>query len=241
VPDPARTAANPGLEIPVRPRTVAFALALCIGALTAANLFAALLVHGFDVNDRLGILRLFDFNAEANIPTLYQSVALLTCAALLFVIAAAKRREHDEFRVYWLILALAFLYLGLDEGSEIHELATAPARLLVAPVGVFRLTWVALAIPVAALFGFAFLRFLLRLPPFFRNAFFVCGGLYAGGALGVEMLGGLYLDATDRYDGRYALITTVEELLEKTAVAAFLVTLLVYLRERVQSVRISLT
>src|SRR5690606_35713976 len=165
--------------------------------------------YGLDINDRLGILRLVQFNAEANIPTLYQSLALLACGAVLFAIWTVKRQGGDTFRVYWLVLALAFTYLGIDEASEIHELATAPARLLVEPVGAFRLTWVVLAIPAVALFAFAFLRFLKHLPPFYRKAFIICGTIYIGSAIGVEMLGGMYLDATNAYDGGYAIVTTI--------------------------------
>jgi hypothetical protein len=52
------------------------------------------------------------------------------------------------------------------------------------------------------------------------------------------MAGGIYLDSLGEYDGGYALVTTFEELLEKVGVAGFVVTLLAYLRDTAQSVRI---
>jgi hypothetical protein len=228
------------MTLRIEPRTVARWLALCIALLTALNLIAAALIHGFDVEDRLGILRLVDFNAEANIPTLYQTFMLFACAGLLLVIAHAKRKDGDRFHVYWLLLGLAFLYLGFDEGSELHELATAPARLFVTPAGIFRLTWVVVAVPIVAMFALGYLRFLKHLVPFYRRAFLACGGVFVGGAVGVEMLGGVYLDYSDAYDVGYALITTTEELLEKSAIAAFFVTLLAYTRDYLGSVTIAL-
>lgn len=229
-----------GVVLSLPPRAVAYALAGWIALLTAANLLAALLIHGFGVEDRAGFLRLFQFNAEANLPTLYQTFALFGCAALLFAIWHAKHRARDRFRVYWFVLALVFVYLGFDEGAEIHELATAPARLLVAPVGIFRLTWVVIALPIVAMFALGYLRFLRHLPSFYRIAFITCGSVFVGGALGVEMVGGAYLDRDGAYDGGYALVTTLEELFEKAAIAAFIVTLLSYLRDLAGSLRIEL-
>lgn len=227
------------MTVRLKPRMVAWWLAASIVVLTALNLGAAALVHGFDVDDRLGILRLVDFNSEANIPTLFQTFLLFGCAGMLFIIGHAKRQDGDRFRGYWLLLALAFLYLGFDEGSEMHELATAPARLLVAPIGVFRLTWVVVAIPIVTMFALGYLRFLKHLAPFYRRAFLACGAVFVGGAVGVEMLGGVYLDHSDSYDGGYALITTTEELLEKSAIAAFFVTLLAYARDHLGGVTVS--
>lgn len=66
-------------------------------------------------------IALFELDREANIPTLYSSVTILLCAGLLAVIAVAEKRQQRRQYIYWLVLALTFLFLSIDETAGLHE------------------------------------------------------------------------------------------------------------------------
>src|SRR5690606_1736254 len=67
-------------------------------------------------------------NIEESIPTWYSSLALFLAASLLGWIALIKLIHREPFRVYWLGLALIFVYLSADEGAALHETASAPLQ-----------------------------------------------------------------------------------------------------------------
>ena len=60
--------------------------------------------------------------------------------------------------------------------------------------------------------------------------FLLAGGLYIGGALGMEMIGGYYTDFYGKNNLTYALITCLEEVLEMTGIVVFIHGLLDYMR-----------
>ena len=69
----------------------------------------------------LGLVDIFDFDIEGNVPTLYSAGALLFCAALLWIIARSNREKAAGWRMYWLGLAVMFLFLAIDEGVGLRE------------------------------------------------------------------------------------------------------------------------
>jgi hypothetical protein len=84
-----------------------------------------------------------------------------------------------------------------------------------------------------------YFKFLLHLPPQTRRIFLLAAGLYVGGALGVELIHGHYLDLYGK-DLVYALIAAVEELLEMLGIITFLYGLLSYLRSQRQTLAVEL-
>ncbi len=91
-------------------------------------------------------------------------------------------------------LSFTFLYLSLDELISIHEQLTMPLRAGLDLHGVFFLSWVIPAIIVVAVFTLIYIKFLWRLPVQTRWLFIVAGIIYVGGAVGIEMLDGKYLE-----------------------------------------------
>jgi len=80
------------MEVQVKPKKVAMALTLIVVCLTLAHTLGQFfhLVLGHDYV--YGFVPLFNLNMEQNVPTLYASVTLLLCSAMLLVIAAARRQ-----------------------------------------------------------------------------------------------------------------------------------------------------
>jgi hypothetical protein len=95
-----------------------------------------------------------------------------------------------------------------------------------------------LALAVAA----SYARFLLHLPPRTRTLFLVAGGLYVGGALGMEMVAGVLAGIPGwGTEGNLRYAVPVEELCEMLGVVMFIHVLLSYLGRRMGEVRLGIT
>lgn len=228
------------LKLPFTPRTIAVVLFVCVILLVLASLCGQFYKEAAaDSETLLKVIRKFDLDYERNnVPTWYQSATLLLSSFLLALTALVRRssaalQERREAR-WWGFLAAIFLYLSLDEAVAIHEQLTMPLRTTFDLGGVFYLSWVIPALVLLSVLLAVLGRFLLGLPARTRNLFLAAGTVYVLGAVGVEMLGGLYLDATGDlptrvFDPRYVLITTFEEFLEMTGIVIFIYSLLTVL------------
>ena len=74
-----------------------------------------------------------------------------------------------------------------------------------------------------------YVPFLRRLPKASRWRFIVAGGVFVSGAVGVEVFSGAVRDSFGFEDPRFALISTLEELLELVGVALFLRALVLHM------------
>ena len=63
-------------------------------------------------------LQLFELDEENNLPTWFSSYLLLNNALVLWLIAASK---SDAYRIYWIVLAIGFVVLSIDEVAGLHE------------------------------------------------------------------------------------------------------------------------
>jgi hypothetical protein len=233
--------------ISLSPRRIIYALGLVIVMLTSAHIILMVLYALDPPTDasRLSAVRffstLFDLNGEANPPAWYSSFLLLVSAALLSVIAFDKRRQQDRDARHWMVLALVFFYLSIDEGSRLHDRTVEPLRSLLSLGGMFYYSWVIMAIPALLLFGAWYLRFFLRLPRRFQIQFSVAAATYIGGALGVEIITGYYdqlRGGVGRTDIVFVLLVALEETAEMVGVLVFIHALLSYLRLHVGGVRL---
>ncbi len=211
------------MTLTIRPSKVVKYLAIVVLLLIVANIAGVISTFILGHSHVFGLVALFDLDGERNIPTYYSSLTLFFCCALAAVIGLARREEGETDSVYWLVLAGLFLFMSVDELASLHEKLIPPMRSLFHASGIFYFAWV---IPYAALaigVGVAYLRFLFRLPPAIRNLLIIGGIIYLDGALGMEMLGGLYRSMNgDQKDLTYAIMTTVEESLEMVGVLVFI-------------------
>lgn len=161
----------------------------------------------------------FDVDEEDSLPTWYSASALLLASILLLLIAQRKRADRAPWLRYWYGLSLAFAALSMEEVAGVHEILNS----------VFDFPWEIVGGIAAALFGLAYLRFLLHLPARTGWLFVVSGCVFVGGAVGVEW-------ATDWYEEEdllntlsYNLWNAVEEGLEMAGVVLFIYALLGYM------------
>lgn len=216
--------------ITIAPKRVAVFLFCVVVSLTlaslAVNFSSYILGHG-----RLfGLVNLFNVDAEANIPTWFASVSLMACSGLLAAIAQIQSHESTTKASDWRTLAGIFLFLSIDELASLHELLIDPVRDTLGVTGIFYFAWVIPYIVLVVLLGIRFLKFLTQLPAQTRHSFILAGALYVGGALGMEMIDGLYASVYGKANFTYAAMTNLEEFLEMLGIVVFIHSLLVYLK-----------
>lgn len=224
-------------DIPVtlRVRPIAIALVVIAAGLATAHLavhtLATLQVLTYDGR----IVRAFDMDAEASIPTWFNMMLLVGIAVLLGATAIATEKGHA--RRWWWLLAVAFAYLSLDEGSALHEsLMYVTRNALGITGGPLWYAWVipvGLALVIAAPFA---VRFVWSLPISTRRLIIVAALLYIGGAIGIEVVSataGAEVEALTR-DENDPLVWTLacfEESLELSGLVVMTIAVMQHLRD----------
>ena len=225
------------MEFSLNPRRVLTIMLAIIAILTALHISQLVVFFQVGDPDKFDFIEMVDFDYEANLPSFYSSAAILFCAALLWLISYAKRKERLPFRFHWLGLAIIFSLLGLDEAIALHEEIgdLMEDYELVDAQGYLYFAWVIPYGIALALFILSYLGFLLALP---RNTkfLFVCAGvLFVGGAMGVELLSANEADFHGTETILYSTLYTVEELCEMFGIAIFCYALMRYIEnEKIQ-------
>lgn len=225
----------------LHPRRVTAALLGVFGLLLAAHGLGLVLQYGFGHDRALGFVPLFNMGKEVSVPTLYATLLLVGNGFLFFVLFRAERASAGAARV-WLLLALVFWFLAIDEYAVLHERLIGPVREGLGLGGYLYFAWIVpYAVGVAVLAAIV-LPVIWRLGWRYRLLFGTAAVLYLSGAIGVEMLGGAYYEAQEeQVDLTYRLFQTVEESLEFLGLVALAYTLLSLARSRVDEFSFSLS
>jgi hypothetical protein len=188
-------------------------------------------VFGHDVV--FGMVKLFDVDREANVPTWFSAALLGFAAMLLALIAATVRPRAGNETRYWSGLTALFVLFSLDEVTSLHERILLSRRLF-AGVGrspdLFLFSWLVAGAVFTAFVVALYGRFVLGLPRRTRRLMMTAAAIYLAGALGAEGVGALWTMRYDHFNLGYNVITTVEELLEMLGSVLFIHALLVHLR-----------
>jgi hypothetical protein len=184
------------------------------------------------------LMNRFDLAFEPSVPNWYSSCSLLACAILLAVIARAKARSSDRWFWHWLVLAALFVCLSIDEGVRFHEMMHTVIASRVETHGLLYFPWVIPALIFAAVVGLYYLPFLIRLDRHTAVLFAVAGATYVMGAVGMDMIGGIIVEAYGMESIHHSFAQTVEELLEMVGVLVFLYALMDHIRRHVGRVQL---
>ncbi len=198
-------------------------------------------------HDRVfGLLVKIRLNGEQNLPTYFSAMQLALASSILFLIALRRRAERARDARPWLVLAIGFALMSMDEIVSLHEMLVNVSRRAfgIEGVSLFHFAWVIPALFLVAVLGLYFIGFLRRLPARTRRLFILSGAMFVGGAVGLEMLGGLYHSTHPALpklgtDSRFAydIFTVVEEGLELLGVTVFVFALLDYCARYLGEVR----
>ncbi|OUS26774.1 hypothetical protein A9Q99_16270 [Gammaproteobacteria bacterium 45_16_T64] len=219
------------MKIEIYPKKILVTLCVVIFALMLLNLLGIVSKFGFDHDYVYGLVPLFDFDTEKNIPTFFSACMLMLSSAILATITHIYRRGGEAF-IAWGGLSIIFVFLSIDEIASIHERFIEPVRTLLNVSGLLFYAWVIPYGLALAVFMVLYLEFLLNLPEKIMRLFLLSGGIYVSGALGVELLGGRHVSLYGADNYGYALFCTVEETLEMVGISLFIYTLLRHMVER---------
>lgn len=208
--------------------------------LLCANTLGIASTHYFDHGHVYGLVPLFDFDTEKNIPTLYSSIVLVSASILLSFIALTCKKVKSSY-IPWFGLSLIFLFLAIDETNGIHERLVTPMRNTFDASGFLYYAWVIPYGVALVFFIIAYSKFLFELPKNIMILFLVSGATFISGAVGFELLGGKQADLYGTDNILYSIITTCEESLEMLGVAIFIYSLLTYIVDQFGSMIITIT
>lgn len=181
----------------------------------------------------------FNLDAEQNLPTLFSTLMLLFCAFITGYIACVERLDRMAF-VQWVAVSMAFLTLGVDEFTEIHEKIAEPIALIQASGVAFQIGCVALSIAVSVVLGVLYFRLFQSLPRETRIRLVIAVVLYAGGAIVFDEISGCWRERFGR-NGVYLVLASLEELLEMSGCIAFIRAFLLYVDQRHRGLVIRIT
>jgi hypothetical protein len=193
-------------------------------------------------DEALGLVGLTFLGSERNIPTMFSSLILAFAAMCCAVAAASTSARKMPDVPKWVILAAGFLYLAFDEALSLHEQMSVPVKKALGEGALgFRHTyWAIPALAGLIVVGLFFLGFLRRLPARTRFLFLLAGAVYIGGAIGIEMLTGVYYYAYGGERLGFNLVVTLEETFEMAGVILFIYAVLDYIARTFGEVRFRL-
>jgi hypothetical protein len=180
---------------------------------------------------------------EKNLPTAFAVFLLLFAFLLLATVATLERQARGSWARHWALLTAGFAVMAIDEAWSLHERLIRPGRTLLGggEHGVFFYAWVLFGIALLIVLVPVFLRFLISLPAATRTRFIAAGALFVGGAIGTELLAGLFNEHFGLHLDKggygvrhlqYSFIATVEEGLEFAGSIFFIRALLLYCAEQ---------
>jgi hypothetical protein len=209
----------------LQPGKVVRILVVVAVLLLVANLVSVWMIYVLGYTDVYRLAELFDFDTEQNMPTYYSGcLFLLNMLLLLSVRQAAKTLSKPN--VIWLMLAALFLFLGFDELFAVHERLGRPVREAWNLSGIFFFAWVLPYGAAVLLLGMLFLPVWWRLNHPSRLWLGMSAATYLAGALGMEMIGGLYRQP----DLLFVSLATIEESLELAGLIMLTYSLLLLLQ-----------
>ena len=188
------------------------------------------LLDGFDHGLVRVLFSLFFLDGEGNLPAIFSTWLFLINAALFLMVRQAAGRAGDSQKI-WLVLAIVFVFLALDESISIHERLIDPLRQALDATGVFYYAWI---IPYGigvVLLAIVAIPVFWRMPKRIRFWFGLSAVIYLFAAIGLEMVSGKYLVMmNENKDIVWILMVTLEESLEIAGLIILVYALLLLLR-----------
>jgi cytochrome bd-type quinol oxidase subunit 2 len=214
-------------------------VAYTLGAVMAVLVVVHVLAMQANFNPALGLkerfgfhywqLAFFDLDEEESFGTWFSSGILLMAAVLLAHQARILRAEGESWHKWWLVLAIGFCFMSVDEVAGMHEYMNTMME---------ETPWTVVGFPILLLVALAYLPFLWHHRGRTGLLFLLAGAVYGGGAVGVEH----FTDA-DVNSLHYNMWTALEEGMEMAGVIVFIYALLDHIRgtpERVVRLEVGL-
>lgn len=187
--------------------------------------------------------RMLHLDREMTVPAWFSVILFAVNAGLAGLVAWVRRQRREGDVGAWVVLALVFVSLSIDELVAIHEVLPDRVRAVLGDYAVGPLYY-AWYLPVVAFFGAIGLWLIpawLRLPARTRWGMMASLGIFLLGAVGFEATMGWVMEARGAEDpplqgGPWGLVFLVmaEELTELVGLSVLTCVLFAYLRPQVR-------
>ncbi|MBN2207411.1 MAG: hypothetical protein JW742_08405, partial [Candidatus Aminicenantes bacterium] len=167
---------------------------------------------------------------EGSIPNCLSTLLFAASAVLLWKIGSAKAKAGDRTGRLWRGLSVVFALFTVDDGAAIHESFVNSLRDAFHAGGFLYFSWVIPALIILALLAPVLFRVWLSLPGPTRIVLALAALFLVGGALGMEMIEGRYVERWGHQTMTYSLLATLEETMEFIGQVLFLYGLLRIIR-----------
>lgn len=212
----------------ISPSKTLYTLLFFILFLNIGNFISIYLKLKFNYSDMKPIIRLFNFDTEQSIPSLFSFLILLFSALLLFQIYKASF-HNSQLLKRWRVLSFIFLFLSFDEILSFHE---GLNNFLNKIINETYHNWL-WSIPYGLLVFVIFIYFIPMIkiiPKQINFLLFTSASLFLFGAVGLEIFVNLNdIIVGDVFDKTYILFYSMEETLEMIGISLFIYTLLRYI------------
>lgn len=217
------------LQLRIRCGLVVKRLLLAVALIDLAYLLTQWLRFSWHIRPEVYLIRFFDVDAEATLPTFFSVILLLIASLLLAWVAAEQSARRRPMVLQWAGLACAFVILALDESLQIHEAVSRQVDRVVHTTGALHYAWVIPYSAVTLLLALTYIRFLLQLPRRIALGLVAAGAIYVSGAVGFEMIEAVALESAGHNTIAYASLAGIEETFECLGVITLIGTLLKYI------------
>jgi len=209
------------LTVNFRARRVATILFYAAAALTVAHCLSVIAWYEdlLPIDDWL-YYSFFDLDEEESIGTWFSALILFGAGQLSWLLARIQRPSPNGKYAWWLLLAIGFHLLSLDEVAGFHEFINTIVE---------DTHWTTFGAGIALLIAIAYLPFLWSLPTSTRYLLMASGAIYLGGAVGVEWATIWYEDNDQLDTLPYNLWNGLEEFMEMFGIVLYIYTLLDYI------------
>lgn len=231
------------LEVRLPQRAIVWLLSAIGAAIVLLHLAITVVrsVLDWDFVGRDSVYTVFGMWAESSVSGWFSATLLLIGAALLALIATAKRATGDRFTRHWALLAVILLLLAIDDAADVHGQLSAVMHVVFDTDGYLLYAWIVPGALFALAVGLGYLRFLRALPAAYRWRFLLSGALFSVSAIALEALEARHDSEHGTETMTYKLLVTVEETVEMGALIFFVATLLRYLSGLAPTVALRLT
>ncbi len=182
----------------IHPPAVAKVLAVVIVFLVVVGTIANIIIYHVAPDPDHKIARMmqrFDLGFEPSLANWYSSIVLLTNAGIVWLVAFVKRHRSEQYVRHWFALGFVMLYMAIDEAIMIHEMFDSTLRDVLQTGGILYFAWVIPGAAMVLAVGLGFSGFLRHLDSRTRTLFVAAGTIFVAGAIGMELIAGLVMDA----------------------------------------------
>lgn len=179
------------VSVSVPPVTLLRLLGVLIAVFGLLHLVAMpIYVNGASASEGIYVKvgRFFMLMNENSVTTWFTVILIALNAFLLTVNATAARQLRTGSALPWLFLAAIIAYLSMDEMLELHERIGVAVAHSLKFSDKMAFPWVVTGLAFTTVVGLSFIGFLRRLPRRTARLFILAGGVYVGGALGLEVI-----------------------------------------------------